>query len=149
MPDKKEGGGLLQNREETIRHQFDYLCKKVLREKSRDIKKRLIKQAECEIVLSGLVSEYLKPIGVMDDYPSDNRYFNVAEFQVAIHCNELARVLSGLSSEKRNIVLLAYFWDMTDREIAEKLDMARSTVQRKRANTLKELKAKLELRENE
>lgn len=137
------------SQENTIRHQFDCLCKKVLRERSRDIKRGLVKQAEHEIFLSELASEYLKQIGVMDDYPSDNSYFKVAGFQVAIHCDELAKALSGLSSEERDIVLLAYFLDMTDREIAEKLDLVRSTVQRKRANTLKELKTKLEVGKNE
>lgn len=67
----------MQNQEETVRHQFDYLCRKVLREKSRDIKKSLVKQAEHEIVLSKLASEYLKQIGVMGDYPSDNRVYLV------------------------------------------------------------------------
>ena len=42
--------------------------------------------------------------------------------------------------DKRDIVLLAYFLDMTDQEIADKLDMVRRTVQYKRAQSLKELK---------
>ena len=137
------------SQENTIRYQFDCLCKKVLRERSRDIKRSLVKQAKHEIFLSELASEYLNQIGVMDDYPSDNSYFNVAGFQVAIHCDELAKALSDLSNEKRDIVLLAYYLDMTDREIAEKLDLVRSTVQRKRSNTLKELKTKLEVEQNE
>lgn len=50
-----------------------------------------------------------------------------------------------LSEKKRDIILLAYFLDMTDQEIADKLDMVRYTVQRRRAKSLKELKKKMEV----
>lgn len=50
-----------------------------------------------------------------------------------------------LSEKKRDIILLAYFLDMTDQEIADKLDMVRYTVQRRRAKSLKELKKELEV----
>lgn len=50
--------------------------------------------------------------------------------------------------DKRDIVLLAYFLDMTDQEIADKLDMVRRTVQYKRAQTLKELKKEMEVTED-
>ena len=50
--------------------------------------------------------------------------------------------------DKRDIVLLAYFLDMTDQEIADKLDMVRRTVQYKRAQSLKELKKEMEVTED-
>lgn len=53
-----------------------------------------------------------------------------------------------LSDDKRDIVLLAYFLDMTDQEIADKLDMVRRTVQYKRAQSLKELKKEMEVTED-
>ena len=53
-----------------------------------------------------------------------------------------------LPDDRRDIVLLAYFLDMTDREIAEKLDMVRRTVQYKRTQSLKELKKEMEVTED-
>ena len=50
--------------------------------------------------------------------------------------------------DKRDIVLLAYFLDMTDQEIADKLDMVRRTVQYKRTQSLKELKKEMEVTED-
>ena len=52
----------------------------------------------------------------------------------------------GLSDEKRSILLLSYFLDMTDREIADKLNMVRGTVQRRRILSLKEMKRRMEVK---
>lgn len=52
---------------------------------------------------------------------------------VAIENEDLANALTVLPDDKRDIVLFAYFLDMTDQEIADKLDMVRRTVQYKRA----------------
>ena len=64
---------------------------------------------------------------------------------MAIENEDLANALTVLPDDKRDIVLLAYFLDMTDQEIADKLDMVRRTVQYKRTQSLKELKKELEV----
>ena len=57
--------------------------------------------------------------------------------------------LSELSEEQeRQMYVLAYFLDMNDQEIADKLDMVRRTVQYKRAQSLKELKKEMEVNED-
>ena len=60
----------------------------------------------------------------------------------------LAQALTELPDEKRDILLLSYFLDMTDREIADKLNMVRYTIQRKRVKSLKEMKQRLEVNED-
>ena len=69
-------------------------------------------------------------------------------YDVAIENEDLANALTVLPDDKRDIVLLAYFLDMTDQEIADKLDMVRRTVQYKRAQSLKELKKEMEVTED-
>ena len=61
---------------------------------------------------------------------------------------KLADALSALPDSKRDIVLLAYFLDMTDQEIADKLNLVRSTVQYRRASSLKEMKQRMEVMED-
>lgn len=56
-------------------------------------------------------------------------------------------LLYPLSDEKRDIVLLSYLLDMTDQEIANKLNIVRRTVQYKRTNSLKEMKRRMEVLE--
>ncbi|MBC2322802.1 sigma factor-like helix-turn-helix DNA-binding protein [Listeria booriae] len=43
----------------------------------------------------------------------------------------IVEALKNLPEDNRNIVLLYYFFCMTDREIAEKLDLVRRTVSRR------------------
>ena len=82
---------------------------------------------------------------VLDEYPSEQTHFHVQGYDVAIENEDLANALTVLPDDKRDIVLLAYFLDMTDQEIADKLDMVRRTVQYKRAQSLKELKKEMEV----
>ena len=67
---------------------------------------------------------------------------------MSVQDERLADALSQLSKEKRDIILLAYFLDMNDREIGEKLAMVRRTVQRRRTSTLCELKKRLETKQD-
>jgi len=56
----------------------------------------------------------------------------------------LGAALEDLEDERRDIVLLAYFFEMTDQEIAERLNLIRRTVAYRRGSTLKQLKKFLE-----
>ena len=84
-------------------------------------------------------------MGVLDEYPCERFCFQVKGYNIPIRNEILANALVKLSEKKRDIILLAYFLDMTDQEIADKLDMVRYTVQRRRAKSLKELKKKMEV----
>lgn len=69
--------------------------------------------------------------------------------RISVKNEQLATALQALPERKRDIVLLSYFLDMTDKEIAEKLNMVRKTVQYHRTTTLKELRKRLEANNNE
>ena len=132
----------------TVRHQFDSFCKKILREESRDYERQLAHSLEQEITFSDLSEAILSRIGVMDEYPSDHTYFDVLDYRVAVRNNQLAKALASLPSKKRDVVLLAFFLDMNDAEIAEKLNVVRTTIQRRRTSSLAELKSRLEVKKN-
>lgn len=132
----------------TVRHQFDSFCKKVLREESRDYERQLAHILEREITFSDLSESILSRIGVIDEYPSDHTYFDVLDYRVAVRNNQLAKALASLPSKKRDVVLLAFFLDMNDAEIAEKFNVVRTTIQRRRTSSLAELKSRLEVKKN-
>lgn len=132
----------------TVRHQFDSLCRKVLREESRNIDKQLARRAEKEISFSGLSEQELGRLYAMDDYPSDSTYFDVLDYRIAIKDDRLAEALADLPGEKRDILLLSYFLDMNDREIAEALNMVQRTVQRRRTSSIQEIKIRMEVKED-
>ena len=56
----------------------------------------------------------------------------------------LADALHSLPEEKRQAVLLYYFFDMSDKEIAELMKIPRSTVQFRRTSSFELLKRFLE-----
>lgn len=132
----------------TVRHQFDSLCRKVLRDESRNYKKQLARRAEKKANFSGLSEVELNQLYVMDEYPSDSTYFDVLDYQIAVKDGRLAEALAALPSKKRDVILLSYFLDMTDTEIAEKLEVVGSTIHRRRTSSLEELKLRLEVLED-
>lgn len=139
---------LTPSQKKTIRHQFDSFCRKVLREEARDYERHIAWRASHEISLSELSEEQAGELYVMDAYLFEQNAFQVLDYAVAVRSDALARALTKLPGEKRDIVLLSYFLDMTDQEIADKLAMVRSTVQYKRTQSLKELKKEMEVNED-
>jgi RNA polymerase sigma factor (sigma-70 family) len=81
---------------------------------------------------------------VTDRYFEDEYVFNVLGESVGVLDYELGEALNGLPADRREIVLMSYFFDMTDKEIAEHLNMARRTVAYRRTVILQELKNHME-----
>lgn len=139
---------LTPSQKKTVRHQFDSYCRKVLREEARDYMRNLARQNAHEVTLSELSEEQMARLYVLDEYPSELFHFEVQGYDIAVKNEKLAEALVALSDDKRDIVLLAYFLDMTDQEISDKLNVVRSTVQYRRASSLKEMKERLEVVED-
>ena len=126
--------------EEHIQHTFDAFCKKVLRNEARDYLDELARQRNREISFSDLPVEVMEQLSVCDDYFADDRTFDVLGNTVQIASDELAEAIAALPKQKRDIILLSYFLDMPDGEIAKALNMVRSSVAYRRSATLKFLR---------
>jgi len=94
---------------------------------------------------SELLVEQMMELCVLDEYPSEQFHFQVQGFSITVKDEKLANALTALSEEKRSIVMLSYFMNMTDQEIGDRLNIVRRTVQYKRTSSLKEMKRMLEL----
>ena len=126
--------------EEHVRHAFDAFCKKVLRNEARDFLDKLARLRKHEISFSGLPIEVMEQFSMYDDYFIEQQRFDVLGYIVQITSDELAEAIAALPPQKRAIILLSYFLDMTDREIAESMNMRRSNVTYHRAATLRLLR---------
>ena len=135
---------LTQSQKTAVQRQFDCFCKKVLREEARDYIRSLKRRSEKEAVFSDLSNAQLSRLAQLDDYPSASTSFFVQGQTVFVRDDRLAEAISKLAPDRQEIILLSYFLNMSDQEIAKRLTMARSTVQYKRANALKDIKKKLE-----
>lgn len=125
-------------------HTFDCYCKRILKNEACNIYKEYSRRRMKEISLEELSEQELQTLCVPDEYFADQYVFDILDGKVSVKDERLAKALQSLSDRKRDIVLLSYFLDMTDREIAEKMKMVRRTVQYHRKNSLKELKKRLE-----
>ena len=84
-----------------------------------------------------------------DEYDLDTCNFRVLGYDVEVKDALIAEALNLLSDKKREVVLLAYFLDMSDTEIAKLLNLRQSTIHYHRTSSLKSLKEFLEERTNE
>ena len=84
-----------------------------------------------------------------DHYFAIEQAFNVLGLEVAVIDDVIAKALESLSDRKRDIILLSYFLDFSDREIGNKLNMFRATVQYQRSQALQQLKKIMEGDTNE
>lgn len=65
-------------------------------------------------------------------------------YDITVSDERIGEALKALPTNKRDIILLSYFLDMTDREIGELLNLVRRTVAYRRTSTLQELKKFME-----
>ena len=89
----------------------------------------------------------LASLAVEDKYFADEFVFDIFGENVGVLDIDLAEALTALPADKRDIVLMSFFFDMTDREIAERLNMARRTVAYKRTSSIEALRQLLESEE--
>ena len=136
-----------RNYEEHIRHTFDAVCKKILKRTAIDIQRETKRRGEREVTFSAMSAREFAELAVTDKYFADEYSFSVFGESVGVNHNGLAEALNALPADKRNIVLMSYFFDMTDAEIAGRLNMARRTVAYKRTSTLQQLKKIMESEE--
>lgn len=126
--------------EQSKRHTFDSFCKKVLKHEARDYYDELKRQRDREVSFSDLSEKELAQLYTEDKYFVSEQIFNVLGLNVIVTDDVIAEALQSLPERKRDIILLSYFLELSDREIGDKLNMLRSTVQYQRTSTLQQLK---------
>ena len=125
---------------ERIRHQFDTLCKKVLGLESKSFLYAVMKRAKHELTFSDLSEKELANLSVTDEYPSDKTRYQVLGFDIEVRNDLLAEALDALTPRKREIVLLAYFMELSDTAIARLLKNDPSTIFYHRTSAIETLK---------
>ena len=136
-------------RNETNLHRFDSYCKKILKNEAIDCYREIQKHRQREIFFSELSEKEWKQLYMEDEYDLDTCNFRVLDYDVEVKDALIAEALNLLSDKKREVVLLAYFLDMSDTEIAKLLNLRQSTIHYHRTSSLKSLKEFLEERTNE
>ena len=130
-----------------IRCAFNGYCKRALQNEMLAAKRDIKRRQRREVTFSDLTSQEEKQLFVCDQYFADDeaeKSFVIAGKEITAKL--LAEALHSLPEEKREAVLLYYFFDMSDVEIAKLHNIPRSTVQYRRTSSFELLKKYLEER---
>lgn len=121
-------------------HTFDSFCKKVLKHEAAGGHREINRRAWMEISMSDLPEEAMEQLAVYDDYPWDYTPFQIGDETVLVKDDRLAEALAAIPERERNIILLYWFLELADREIADRMGIARRTVNTHRQNAYRLLK---------
>ena len=142
LPSGAKGGEKmdLDRHDEHKQHTFDSFCKKVLKCEAYNGYREISRRQKYEISFSELPEEAMEQLAVYDRYPWEYNSFTVYGNVILIENDRLADALDKLPPENREILLMYWFLDMADREIAEYLHLARKTVNNRRLKSYRLLK---------
>lgn len=119
-----------------IRCAFNGYCKRALKNEATNAHRDTKRQQIREVTFSDLSPQEENQLYTYDRYFADDeaeQSFCVAGKEITAKL--LAEALHSLPEEKRNAVLLYYFFNMSDAEIAELYAIPRSTVQYRRTSS--------------
>ena len=86
---------------------------------------------------------------IQDDYEMDVTVFDVYGMEARVSGDELCKALKRLPEKKRNNLLMFYFLDMSDTEIAELQKISRAGAFKNRQNALNKMRELLQKSETE
>ena len=126
---------------------FEAYCKKAIDLAILKVRQRRAQREKREVLLADLPENALYDAGAEDKEleraEDERRVFHVRGIDVAVSDERLARALSYLLPKDREIVLLSYFAELTDREVAQRVRLSRPTVQRRKNAALGRLREML------
>ena len=74
------------------------------------------------------VDYLLETLGCRDEYPSESFVLYVGGNSCAVESETLYKALLSLPEKQRNVLLLEFWGDLSNREISEKMEVTPSTV---------------------
>ena len=102
-----------------------------------------------EIMFSELSETELNKLTMVDEYSIDSRWFQVRGYDIEVKDSLIVEALETLTERKREVVLMSYFLEMSDAEIARKMNLVRSTICEHRKRSLNLMKEVLEERKSD
>lgn len=134
---------LNRQEKEIVRRKFCTYCIKVLHGEALNYLDELDRQREREVIFSELLKKDLDALYCCDEYDMAD-YFTVMGRQVPVHNEWISMALKKLPVKKREIILMLYFLDMTEKEIAECLKLVQSTIHYHKDDSLRLLRKLME-----
>ena len=131
--------------EEYHEYSFDAFCKKAIRNLAVDAK-RIYWKKTMTTSDEELLATYVKSIMTEDTYALNNyeKIYYVNGLKVVVTNETVGEALKFIMPNKRAVLLLSFFMDYRDSEIARTVRITNSTVAYRKKQALKQLKVLLE-----
>lgn len=123
---------------------FDAFCKKVIRNAATDIKRKLAKQRDRELDMDDELYNYLLNMETEDRYSTYVKLYSVKGMHIKITNERIGEALQYIMPNKRAVLLLSYFMDYSDTQIAKTLGISNNTVAYRKKVGLAKLRKILE-----
>ncbi len=123
-----------------VQCRFESCLKKVVRHVVKDYQQELKRRKNKEIPFCELPDIIVEKIATWDEYETDYTTFNVCGIDIRVYDVELADALKQLPEKKRNNVLMYYFLEMSDTEIADVMNYTRGAVFKTRHRALEAMR---------
>lgn len=127
-------------------HAFDSYCKKIIKNEARNIYKEIKRKNEREISLDQLTVKDIDKISILPEYCFEESCIRLNEEIIQINDESIMEIIMNLPDKQRSIIIYSYCFGMSDREIAEELNLVRRTVSRYRNKALMNLRKSLEVK---
>ena len=129
--------------QKAVQCRFESCLKKVVRHVVKDYQQGLKRRKEKETPFCELPDIIVEKFSSWDEYETDYTAFYVCGMDIRVYDDELAEALKRLSEKKRNNVLMYYFLEMSDTEIADVMNYTRGAVFKHRRRALEAIKETL------
>ena len=128
---------------EAIRLQFNALMMLTIKGTLKQKRKQLSKRSRHEILFCEMNEIEMNPPTTIDEHFFDMTIFQVLNFTVYVSDEKIGTALCKLSARQREFILLYYFQDMNDKEIAKLYHLSRSAISYTRNKGLEKRKRKI------
>ncbi len=130
---------LSKREQEIVSRQFVKYCIEIRHGEELNYLDEMDRLWEKEISFSNLREDVQQQLCSYDELLETN-YFQVMGIKVPVNGEEISDALRRLPEKERMVILMAYFLDMTEKEIAECLNLVQSTVHYHKVDSLQLLK---------
>lgn len=138
---------------EAIQCKFSGYCYSILQNEAIDYFREIERRKKHEDLFSELTQSELNQMYTFDNYDMAHSEkdicFKVMGMEIPVNNVRIAKALALLREKSRLVILMAFFLDMTESEIAEHLNLKQSTIHYHKARSLKKLKEIMEKNSNE
>ena len=121
-------------------HAFDSFSNKFLKREAGNGYREISRRKKHSIPFSELPEDAMEQLAAYDRYPWEYNTFILGGDVILIENDLLADALNALPQDNRDILLMYWFLEMADREIAERMNLARRTINNRRLKSYRLLK---------